>query len=139
MNMQNTFSEHELWRSLDEMNKELKATISNRTNKEQKLKDQIKARVEGRGFKYANVPVEFLCKTYDQKLRLTPNGSQPISDRIDYLVKLLSYLITYEIENELRSSSCNWGIIDTGRYTADYFDSKYISAQTRKIIERDQK
>ena len=30
-------------------------------------------------------------------------------------------------------------MIDTGSYTADYFDSKYISAQTRKFIERDQK
>lgn len=76
MDTQNTFSEVELWRSHEEMNNELKATISNQNNKEVKLKNQIKARVDGRGFKYTNLPTEFLCKSGVQKVKLTPSGSQ---------------------------------------------------------------
>ena len=67
--------------------------------------------------------------------------SQPISDRILLCQTSILFDNLWEIENEYydQEAATEASLIDTGSYTADYFDSKYISAQTRTLIERDQK
>jgi len=74
-----------------------------------------------------------------QKVKLTSSGSQLIHDRIDYLANLLSHLITYDIQHEYydQEASSSGALTETGGYTAAYFDSKFLSAQTAKLIERD--